>query len=690
MRHPRSFPRVFSLVVFATGLWWAASWQTGAAVPLARCDVPIAVNRLSVDELQKLPKGRSAVDLLKVAPVVGDFNGDGCQDVASTQPNGQGLSIRGGFGDGSTGSMVLIDGFPVSAMRTADVDLDGITDIMVGGLGGDVEVLSGGFDGTKFKSTSGFKAPGAVIDLAPGRFGSGGDKGLGVLWGLQGGASYLTPYRFTDSSSGLNYSPQSSYSVPGAKSLFVKPSSLYGAPLDGQASEILVGSATGVSAFRGNGTDPYQEFPLRDFNPYQYAAQDPPKTWDDLSNLAKMLTPDSLRAPSSADDVLYRLAGIHPTALAPVRYNDDMFPDWVAGASTPAGGMLKLLIGGQNGTLSLGPTFPLPQGFSPFELTPGDFVDGVPTSDVLLHDPETGDLAFLGSPYPGAPFGINPLPFGPIYPQLSLSSLPIPSGSTAKGPQTFVVEIEATIVPEDDGGPVFGAPGFASRWLGWLAFFRPPSGDRLRFDTAANAFPRGAQASSRQTAAPDAVLRPSIVSLGSSTGDAFTLRLSNPGAGPVRMLHEVVVLEPIAGSAPPPSRTRGIETEVEGYCLDFTRETPPAGMPFRLADKAAQARIAPMRRILDAAKDLGRRQLLHPDSDPAEYVTAIKQWALWTERERWDQKKFGDAFLARTKKNMAALNQPWTRAVEDTVRGAVPGRWKDITAVLGRAASLAR
>jgi hypothetical protein len=149
---------------------------------------------------------------------------------------------------------------------------------------------------------------------------------------------------------------------------------------------------------------------------------------------------------------------------------------------------------------------------------------------------------------------------------------------------------------------------------------------------------------------------------------------------------EGLVLEAVRRAAPPrtprrPGTGRATKT-LEGYCLEFAKDPPPADTLYRVASPATQKRFAPIRDVLRAAARLAADGLLQADGDLARYTEFIKQYAVWSRLEHWTPAKFAEAFLERTKRNFAAAKQPWTREVEQTVRNATPGRWADIQRVL--------
>src|SRR5690606_40823078 len=55
--------------------------------------------------------------------------------------------------------------------------------------------------------------------------------------------------------------------------------------------------------------------------------------------------------------------------------------------------------------------------------------------------------------------------------------------------------------------------------------------------------------------------------------------------------------------------------------------------------------------ILDAADRLQRLGRLHPDSDPGEYLDAVKQWAIWSGLEEFDLARYERELLELTRRN---------------------------------------
>jgi hypothetical protein len=149
---------------------------------------------------------------------------------------------------------------------------------------------------------------------------------------------------------------------------------------------------------------------------------------------------------------------------------------------------------------------------------------------------------------------------------------------------------------------------------------------------------------------------------------------------------EGVVLEPLAPAPRASAALAGTTTQAIGaFCLDYAKLPPTPGMLYRIAGQSVQSQFKSYRNIIGAARQMAAKGLLHPDSDPRQYVDGIKQWALWTRLERWNTSQFENAFVERTRKNLQELKQPWNKDLEATIRKLAPGRWRDIQAVLSAA-----
>lgn len=184
-----------------------------------------------------------------------------------------------------------------------------------------------------------------------------------------------------------------------------------------------------------------------------------------------------------------------------------------------------------------------------------------------------------------------------------------------------------------------------------------------------------------------------INSQGGSTGKNLTMQVLNFTGRPVD-LQGMLTLEPLKKDAQQKVTQafaklagRQIPTRVDlnGYCLEFLKLPPIAGQVLRVAGPEVQKRFAPMKQIMAAANRLTAKGALKPDSNPASYADSIKQWALWTVEQKFDDKKFAEAFLGHARKNVEAAGQKWTKQIEDVVRQRTPNRWQDIVQVLSAA-----
>ena len=185
-----------------------------------------------------------------------------------------------------------------------------------------------------------------------------------------------------------------------------------------------------------------------------------------------------------------------------------------------------------------------------------------------------------------------------------------------------------------------------------------------------------------------------LTSLGTSTGEAFEMRAFNSGGSPVQLRAEGLVIQPLNADM-----TRRVQQQLQraarggggaparlaGYCLEFLRQPPSAGMMFQVAGSGLQQKFAPVRRILEASRLVRSAGELVPDSAPEGYFHSIRQWAIWTREQGFTAQTFADAFVSHTRKNFEQAGNRWTGDVEAVVRKAAPNRWNDIQKILQRA-----
>ena len=185
-----------------------------------------------------------------------------------------------------------------------------------------------------------------------------------------------------------------------------------------------------------------------------------------------------------------------------------------------------------------------------------------------------------------------------------------------------------------------------------------------------------------------------LTNVGSSTGEAFQMHVFNNGPSPVNLSGEGLVVEPLKEKAAEQVREQlqgqlarlggssPFTASLDAYCLEFLRAPPQAGQLYQIASHELQQRYEPLKKVLSAGQRLHEMGLLRPDSDPTNYFHSIRQWAVWTIEQEFDQASFANAFVEHTKKNIEAAGRDWTKQIEEIVRGAAPNRWNDIGKVL--------
>ena len=201
-----------------------------------------------------------------------------------------------------------------------------------------------------------------------------------------------------------------------------------------------------------------------------------------------------------------------------------------------------------------------------------------------------------------------------------------------------------------------------------------------------------------QTPAPTRPLTVYLTSLGRSTGDAFTLTALNHGRDPVSLNVDDLVLEPVRGvaaarAAREIANHRGgrLTRILTAYCLEFLKAPPAAGTVFRVADRRLRDKFSRFGHIMAATRRMQRYGLLPPEGgDARAYFHSIRQWAVWTQEQAFDERRFGDAFVQHTRKNAEQAGRQWTDAFETAARSLVPWRWKAVQFALQEAARFER
>ena len=189
-----------------------------------------------------------------------------------------------------------------------------------------------------------------------------------------------------------------------------------------------------------------------------------------------------------------------------------------------------------------------------------------------------------------------------------------------------------------------------------------------------------------------------LTSLGTSTGEAFTLTALNHGRDPVSINVDDLVLEPVTGVtgqqiAREIASHRGgrVTTTLTAYCLEFLKTPPAAGAVFRLADRRLADKHSRLRHIVAATRRMQHYGLLPPDGgDARAYFHSIRQWAIWTQEQLFDERRFADAFVQHTRKNAEQAGRQWTDAFDKAARSLVPGRWRAVQFALNEAGRFER
>jgi hypothetical protein len=190
-----------------------------------------------------------------------------------------------------------------------------------------------------------------------------------------------------------------------------------------------------------------------------------------------------------------------------------------------------------------------------------------------------------------------------------------------------------------------------------------------------------------------------FVSLGRSTGeDAFRVVAANLGDRWTAVGMNGLVLEPVRGLTEQKllgtMRDLGVTAPttatLTGYCRNFRKQPPRSGIVYRVAEAEKQRAAGLVPAILESSRGLRDAGELHPDSrDANDYFHSIRQWAIWTDEQGFDERTFAEALLEHTRKNVAGAGRKWTKEIEAAARSIVPNRWRDVGRVLQEAKRLA-
>jgi len=217
-----------------------------------------------------------------------------------------------------------------------------------------------------------------------------------------------------------------------------------------------------------------------------------------------------------------------------------------------------------------------------------------------------------------------------------------------------------------------------------------PPGTLVRLAPPAESRPQASVQAAGQAATPISF---SFVANGNPSGEAFELRIVDP-SGKLKEIRapDGLILEPLErGSAKPVSAAPGqklVSQKFNAYCVKYDKDSPdPDGM-YRVASPEIQEKYKPVRAVIRAGRELAAAGKFHPDSDPAAYIISIRQYALWTRLENWNEEKFSEVFREKTRQIAAQSKVEWTKELDQALRALVPGRWRDISLVLEEARKL--
>jgi hypothetical protein len=141
----------------------------------------------------------------------------------------------------------------------------------------------------------------------------------------------------------------------------------------------------------------------------------------------------------------------------------------------------------------------------------------------------------------------------------------------------------------------------------------------------------------------------------------------------------------LAEVAPRGSGVHVMSQTVRGYCVEAAKLPPASGDVFLAAPRAAQAQFKPGKVVRLAGDFAAAHGYLRPQGDAATYGRSITQYAIWTKLEHWDEARFTNEFLARTRNDMQQAKKPWSSETEKTLRALAPARWHDAGLVIAAA-----
>jgi hypothetical protein len=177
---------------------------------------------------------------------------------------------------------------------------------------------------------------------------------------------------------------------------------------------------------------------------------------------------------------------------------------------------------------------------------------------------------------------------------------------------------------------------------------------------------------------------------GGSTGRTLAMQILNLTGAPVALSSRSFAVQPIQQQTQQRvqqafsrlAQAAPARLDLNAYCVEFLKLPPGPNTLFRLAPADVQQKYASMSKILQSAYRVSKANALHPDSNPAAYTDAMKQWSIWAVEQNLNEARFTEAFLGHTKKNVEAAKQQWSKQADDMIRAATPNRWRDIVKIL--------
>jgi len=269
----------------------------------------------------------------------------------------------------------------------------------------------------------------------------------------------------------------------------------------------------------------------------------------------------------------------------------------------------------------------------------------------------------------------------------------LPNASPQLRPQDPIKPGASLWLPQRD------RPNAADGWGGSLRlaafhssdpFESLPSGTLVRMVTRPRPKPHHAPKATPQAAgAPEF----NLIANGNASGEAFEFQVFD-STGKLKEIRvpDGLILEPLErGSVQPVAGKPGEKKSshrLSAYCVNYDKDAPEPNGLYRIAAPQIQEQYKPVRSVMRAGRELAAAGKFHPDSDPAAYVLAIRQYALWTKLENWNEQQFADVFVEKTRRIAVESKVEWNKDMEQAIRALVPGRWRDISLVLEAAREL--